>query len=118
MDFQLSNKHFFLSTDHDIAETVELSVAYTKGDESCVLSKGSFTYTLDTMFLLAQSLAMNCTNSALLQQLELLYTSLFVTSKDQREILDNRLTSAFKQIKLADSWTLFGEYSKYEHNVL
>lgn len=56
--------------------------------------------------LLAQSLAMNSTNSAALKQIEMMYTSVFVVTAEEHKGLDQRLLSAFKQQQLPDSWGL------------
>ena len=71
--------------------------------------------------LLAQSLALNSTNSAALKQIESMYNSLLNSSSDEQKGLDQRLLSAFKQLQLLESWSLFdkqGIVTSYNFDIL
>ena len=96
-----------------MAETTELLVICIKNGETITQSKCNFTYTLDMTVLLAQSLAMNSTNSTALKQIEIMYTSVFVVTAEEHRGLDQRLLSAFKQQQLPDSWSLVTEDGMY-----
>ena len=93
--------------DHDIAETVELSIAFKVRENYVVKSKAKFAFTLDMTVLLAQSLVLNSTNSAALKQIESMYCSLLNVSSDEQKGLDRRLLSAFMQSQLLESWSLY-----------
>eukprot|EP00794_Sanderia_malayensis_P010012 gene10012-11035_t len=92
---------------HNIAETVILSVICKQKNDSVTLCTGNFTFTLDTTSLLAQSLAMNSTNSAALKQLEVMYGALLVGSADEVAVLDTRLASAFSKLQLPETWSIY-----------
>jgi len=92
--------------DHDVAETVDLSITVKVKEQYTIKTKSKFTFTLDMSMLLAQSLMLNATNSAALRQIESMYNSLLNVSSDEQDGLDQRLVLAFKQLHLAESWSL------------
>ena len=93
--------------DHDIAETVALSINYKMKEEFVRKTETKFTFTLDMSVLLAQSLVMNATNSAALKQIEMMYNALLSVTNDEQKGLDQRLLSAFKQLQFLESWSLY-----------
>ena len=93
--------------DHDIAESVDLSITFKARERYIKRAKAKFTFTLDMSVLLAQSLALNSTNSAALKQIEAMYCSLLTKSGDEQKGLDQRLLSAFKQLQLVEKWSLY-----------
>ena len=95
-----------LLLDHDVAETVDLSITVKVKEQYTIKTKSKFTFTLDMSMLLAQSLMLNATNSAALRQIESMYNSLLNVSSDEQDGLDQRLVLAFKQLHLAESWSL------------
>lgn len=92
--------------DHDIAESVDLSVASKINGNYIIRTKTRFAFTLDMTVLLAQSLAMNATNSSALKQIEIMYSTLLSVSNDEHNELDQRLVSAFKQLNILESSNL------------
>ena len=104
------------SSDHDIAEIVDLSVTYKANDNYTMKSKTKFTFTLDMTVLLAQSLAMNACNSAALKQLEVMYGSLLLVTADELLGLDQRLATAFCQLELPNTWSLANNQGKFSSN--
>lgn len=95
------------TVDHDIAETVGLAVTHKVNGDYIVRTEAKFTFLLDMTILLAQSLAMNSTNSAALKQIDLMYSSLLSVTSDERKGLDHRLVSAFEQLQFLDSLNLY-----------
>ena len=90
-------------------EKVTLTSYCCQDDKLGPLSSHTFSYVLDTEQIIAQVLADGVSDSKLLESLIPLGFVSNNISKELRDTLDSRITSAFEFLDLSPSWTVSGD---------